>query len=397
MNAPRLVRTLCALALVLATSCTPTEKTKDVADAAQRRALLSNLAEHVVAKSYAAFRAEAEELSAAASKYATSLSESDRAAVRSAFSAAMLAWERAEVLQWGPAAPTIGKTPGAQSLRQQIYAWDQINHCGVDQALVAKSYETSFGDISATARGLGALELLLFDESTESGCTKANVIITSGDWQKLIDSDLAQRRAAFAKAAASDLVARAKELEQAFDGYRAELARAGDGSKLFEVTQDALNPLTDALFYIEKEVKDIKLALPLGLTERCMGAACYATVELRRSRLSTAAILANLEAFRDVFRGLPPGGERGGEMHGLKDLLLSVSDDALANEMDRQIDQSITAVKAIDGPLDEVLARGDKTPMQAYMVIQELSTNLKGELVARLKLRLPMSSASDND
>lgn len=383
--------------VLLASGCSETKKASDVPDAAARRVLFQNLAERVIAPTYAEFTKVTGELSTACASYAKSQSPDDLKGAQAAFVKAMLVWERAEVFQVGPSATQSDATPGGQGLRQEIYAWNTVSQCGISRALVAKTYgtEASLAALYPDARGLGALEILLFDASDDSGCAKTNDVITSGDWDKLVAGDIAKRRSDYAAAAAKDLVSRAKTLEQAFKDFIPELSKAGDGGKLFDVTQDALNAISDALFYVDTETKDMKLAIPLGLTEKCTGAACLTTVEHPYAKISARSIQANLEAFRDLFRGLPPK-SRGDAMWGLKDLLLSVSADALASDMDKLLDASIAAIGKVES-LEVALEKGEPEPMQAYMQIQSLTDRLKTDFIAVLSLRPPMNAAGDND
>ncbi len=386
------------LVLCSATSCTEQDKAfKDVPDAAARRELFKNLADRVIAPTYADFTKAAGVLAKATSAYAGSVSEADLEAAQAGFAGAMLIWQRAEVFQVGPSASVTNSAPGAQGLRQEIYAWATVSRCGISRALVDKSYAEpkAFAELSQSVRGLGTLEILLFDDSTDSGCAKTNSIVSSGAWDKLGTAELAKRRALYAKSAAADLVSRATNLEKAWRSFTAELASAGNGSELFEGTQDALNALTDALFYIDTETKDMKLARPLGIDGSCAGATCLALVEHPYAKISKASILANLEAFRDVFRGLPPA-SRGTAMWGLKDLLLSISADKLAKNMDARIDSTLAALADIES-LETALEMSDAKPMRAYIELQTLTDLLKTQFIAVLSLKAPMSASGDND
>ena len=62
------------------------------------------------------------------------------------------------------------------------------------------------------------------------------------------------------------------------------------------------------MFYVEVEVKDMKLAEPLGLS-MCTTETCPELVELRFSHRSLEAIRSNLRSFRRVFLGADPGME----------------------------------------------------------------------------------------
>jgi len=386
------------LVLCATSACTKEDKAlTDVPDAAARRVLFKNLVERVVAPTYADFTKAASALAKATAGHASSKTPGDLEAARKAFVDAMLIWERAEVFQVGPSASVTNSAPGSQGLRQEIYAWNTVNRCGISRALVEKVYadDKAFADLYPNARGLGALEILLFDDSSDSGCAKTNSIISSGAWDKLSAAELAERRADYAKSAAADVVSRAKELETSFRTFTTELVKAGDGGELFAGTNDALNALTDALFYLDTETKDMKLAKPLGMDGTCEGKACLPFVEHPYAKMSRPSIQANVEAFRDVFRGLPPA-KRGKAMWGLKDLLLSISADKLAKDMDLRIDSTLSALAKVES-LEKAIEAGDAAPTKAYMELQTLTDLLKTQFIAVLSLQAPMSAAGDND
>ncbi len=392
-----------ALTTLLLGGCSKTKSEPKEQNAAGRRVLLRNLGEQVFLPSLTRFTAEATSLSKASTAYAGSLSEEDRSAVQNAWQAAMAAWERVEVLLVGPAR-NVGSAPGGLGLRQEIYSWPDTNACGIDRVLVDKSYGDSAALLEATypsVRGLATLERLLFQTSTESACPATNSIITSGDWATLVEGELAQRRADYASALAKLVLSNAKKLEGAWKSdFLEQLATAGDGSKLFKTTQDALNAVSDGLFYLDTETKDMKLANPLGITMICTEKRCPAQVEHVLAKVSKESIIENLEAFRDVYRGLPPGGTRGAQMWGFKDLLLSISADDVAADMDKLLDKALSETQAIEGTLEEALAANDAQAKQAdkaYIAVQDLCDRLKTDFIAKLALKLPMSAAGDND
>lgn len=125
-----LVALLGLLLVLSAGACTEANKASDVPDAAARRVLFQNLAERVIAPTYADFTKRASDLASACSSYATSQSAPDLITAQTAFAAAMLVWQRAEVFQIGPSAVKSTSTPGGQGLRKEIYAWNTTNRCG---------------------------------------------------------------------------------------------------------------------------------------------------------------------------------------------------------------------------------------------------------------------------
>ena len=132
--------------------------------------------------------------------------------------------------------------------------------------------------------GLDASEYLLFETGTDNACPPQASINSQGLWDELSEADLTQSRVAYSLALASNVLSRADELHAAWaideGNFVADFANAGLGSSVYSTSQEALNDLSDALFYIEKVVKDYKLARPAGILG-CSQITCPENVESR--------------------------------------------------------------------------------------------------------------------
>jgi predicted lipoprotein len=366
------------------------------------------MATRVIAATYEAFSEKASTLKQATDAYAADVTPQHLSDAQAAFKAAMSVWQRAEVFQVGPAARVGSAAPGGAGMREDIYFWPLAYPCGVDVALVDESYADGAKFIDASypsVLGLAALERLLFPGENDSACPSDNRIITSGAWEELVTADIDGRRSVYAKLLAAELEGHAKALQKAFGTFIKELASAGKGSKLFDTTQDALNAVSDAMFYLDTETKDMKLAEPLGITMVCEEKRCLSELELPRSLQSKQAVLSNLQAFRDLFLGLPPK-DRGDQMWGFADLLVSVSQDKLAAKMTKLVDKAIAEIEKVEPNLEEVVESDATEPAssarstqadRAYAALQDLTTVLKTEFISALSLKLPAVAASDND
>src|SRR6185369_12075839 len=115
-------------------------------------------------------------------------------------------------------------------------------------------------------RGLWAVEYLAFYAGSDNACGSLSPINANGTWAALSPNDLAQRKADYALAATEEITKHASAIVTAWDpaqgNFDAELRNAGSGSKTYATNQDALNVMSNALFYIEKEVKDWKIGRP---------------------------------------------------------------------------------------------------------------------------------------
>jgi uncharacterized protein len=314
------------------------------------------------------------------------------AAARAAWWAAMATWQRAEVMQIGPAAPAATAVAGAD-LRDPIYSWPTINPCRVDQETArARFADPGYFDAAlVNVRGLDALEHLLY-AGPANACPPQVDINADGTWAALGAVGVRALRAEHAAALAGQLDADVDRLRDAWaptgGDFSALLALAGEPASPYSGRQQALNAVYDALFYLETRTKDRKIALPLGVRD-CTGAACAEQVESAPSGASIAWIEANLHGFSELFHG---GGDTG-----MADLLVTLGHGALVERIDRNLDAAIAAAAAHDGRLDDLI-REDRAAAQAlHDAIKLLTDDVKGDLATVLALQIPSEAAGDND
>jgi uncharacterized protein len=259
------------------------------------------------------FQPKAEALKVAAAALRDAPDATKLQAARAAFHDAMDVWQVAEVMQVGPAAPR--SSPGGAEIRDNIHAFPLSNRCAIEEQIVNKGYESaSFSTSLVTRRGFLALEYLLFYEGEATACGPNSAIVSQGTWAALSTDERAARKRAYAAVVAADVSTRAQALVTAWapegGNFQKTLATAGAGNPVFPTTQVALNSLSDALFYVEREVKDQKLARPLGLRD-CAADTCPDLLEslpAHRGRLRTGL-------FRAGLRRRAGGGGRGGGGH----------------------------------------------------------------------------------
>jgi predicted lipoprotein len=386
----------CSAAAVV--GCTKLTHMQDVADAPARRVLLKNLSEQVILPVYEDFADKAAQLQTALQDHVDVHTDSTRFQAQAVLRAALLAWEQAEVYQIGPAAEISSFNPGSAGLRSEIYAWDNDDPCVVDRGLIQKLYESDdfAKGVYFYGRGLGAIERLLFDLSTNTACAATDKIATPDAWQELVDGDLEDRRARYALRCAEIISDRAQTLVSAFrDDFMPELVNAGAGSRTFASTQEALNTVTNALFYVDVEVRDLKVGWPIGHSMECMDKPC--STEVAFGGFSREAILANLDALEAVFVGAPPDDARGDAMWGLSDLLRSVQAGSTADEIEGLIDAAQAAVKGLGERFDDTPRDPSVHGAAAFDALQALSDGLKTEFLQKLGLNPPMRAAGDND
>ncbi|EYF01679.1 Hypothetical protein CAP_7884 [Chondromyces apiculatus DSM 436] len=319
-----------------------------------------------------------------------------RATAREAWGKMMDLWQQAELLRIGPAGPTA--LPQGQSLRDYVYSWPLTSRCLTEQTIVSKAYEaSSFAQTALiNVRGLAATEYLLFYEGADNACGASATINSAGTWAALGPAELAARKAAYAAVATADVVAKTRQLADAWapdeGNFGAALANAGESGSPFSSAQMALNAVSDGMFYVEREVKDLKIGRPLGLYE-CATDTCPEAVESRYARVAIRHARNNLAGFRRIFAGCDEG-----DQVGFDDLLTASGSGALAERMRADVDAAITAAEGFSDPdLIGALA-SDRAQVEAlHASVKKITDALKTEFVSVLDLEIPQVVEGDND
>ncbi|TDP72202.1 imelysin family protein [Bradymonas sediminis] len=371
---------------------------EDPKAAEARRDVLANLGENVIFATYVEFEQKVQVLQTKTDAYAASLDSADHEAAKVAWSDAMQVWQRAEMFQVGPAG-AMGAAVAGEDLRDQIYSWPLTNGCRVDQEVVEKDYAdpTAFASEAINVRGLDALEYLLFNAGTENACTPQSTINTDGSWSALDESELTKRRAEYAHTLAIDLNRSATTLREMWDpqegNFLAEFSTAGAGSKTFMTSQEALNAVSDAMFYLDKEVKDMKLARPAGLSE-CVDDVCPDKRESPWADQSLDHVRQNLVAFQLLFSG---GDANDPDAPGFDDLIRGMGVEQLADDMNTRIAAALAAIDAVEGTMVEALADDPQSVVDVFDATKAITDLYKSQFFDVLDLEVPNRGEGDND
>ncbi|MGM0555388.1 MAG: imelysin family protein [Myxococcota bacterium] len=371
---------------------------EDPEAAEARRDVLANLGEDVILEAYVDFEAQAKALETAADAYADSLDPADRQQAQQAWRDAMQVWQRAEMFQVGPAGP-MGAVVGGEDMRDQIYSWPITNACRVDQEIVEQNYTDAdtFSSEPINVRGLDTLEYLLFYEGTDNACAPNSSINTDGSWSALDQAEIERRRAEYAHTVAIDLSNRATDLREAWDSeggdFLGELSTAGAASETYQTSQEALNAISDALFYLDKEVKDMKLARPTGLSD-CVEDVCPEKRESLWANRSLEHVRQNLIGFQQLYLG---GAADDPDALGFDDLLRGMGADTLADDMSARIEDAIAAADAVDGTMVEALENDPESVVAVYEASKAITDLIKSQFFDVLDLEVPQRGEGDND
>jgi predicted lipoprotein len=389
LTMPRRGSLTIASALAL-TSCSDATRGPEESHSPETVAVQAALIEHTAAwvgAAYDDFDAAVVTLVEATGAYADGLEDVDRVAAQDAWLQAAGEWQRAEAALLGPAA-AMGSSVGGEDLRDAIYSWPVVNSCRVDQETVTLGFSEGLASLPVNVRGLDGLEYLLFIEGRGNACEPNSAINRDGDWLALAEGEIAQRRADYASAAALDVQASSMALVAAWAEFAVELRAAGESSALFARQREAINAISDALFYIDTDVKDMKVAVPAGLTD-CPETTCPERLESSLSKASLAHVRANVAAFLELF------GET--DSVGFYALLAHHGVDTLGSDIAAATQEALALLDGLEGTFVSTLEREPERVVEIYNAIKVVTDLLKTEFVSVLDLDLPDRAAGDND
>lgn len=368
------------------------------------QALVNNLAENIMLPAVQSFAVEVASLESAIGGYCAALGTgaetTTRDAARTAWSDAMAVWQQVEVMQVGPLIDNTG------ALKEELYFWttqyspDQ-RACQYDQEVVTaeNTADYDFDVRSVRRRGMAALEHLLFNDNLDHTCP--DIVTLMSDWNSRTPESRREARCGFAKIVVGRVHAKADELETKWtdvNGYLHQVKNPGTGGR-FSSVQRVVNEFSDALFYLEKETNDIKLAEPPGIKANVcgdVGTACPKAVESWFAAETKSHITENMLAFQKLFLGEAPGDANA---PGFSDFIVALGETTVAETMEADIEASLAAVDAISVSVQAAVADpvNIDTVTNAYNVAKNLTRQLKNQFVAILGLSIPDTAAGDND
>lgn len=355
-----------------------------------RGEVLASLGENVVLPLTRDFVARATELESALTSAATGEGVSEEA--RAAWEEAMNVWQQLEVMQFGPAGSRASGVMGGQGLRDRIYSWPETSLCQVDRQTAGDAHDDPdrLAEIPGAALGLEAIEYALFNEDSGNACSALDPLNDQGIWNTLNVPQLRlEHAAALATLVRADAIALRDAWEPERGDFLSEVTAPGGSGAIYSSAQEGLNAVSDAMFYVDKEVKDMKVGQPTGLTA-CPSEPCR--FESRWASRSREHLLGNLRGFRALFVG---GADT--DALGFDDLLADVGATDVAQDMVTDIDAAIERVEALPGPLPEVVASDFATLERAHDALIVLADRFEAEVLSALDLEIPNRAAGDND
>jgi hypothetical protein len=386
-------RFACAITCLLGCS-SPAAKPDAIADHFDRNALLAHLGEHVLLPIQAAFEARATALPAAITAHCDALDAGTPGqtleAARAAWRDAIDAWERSEAVLVGPAAMDN------KALRDRIYAWPLLAPCDVDKDVASRWANPASYDLATKLqrqRSLLAIEYLLFPQTDMHSCA-----VAPPGWD-VLGANLPRARCRLAEVLATDVAAAAVTLHAAWradaGNYVGELARAGMGSSISSA-HAGINLVSDSFFYIDRMVKDMKLAEAAGIAVNACGTVqepCVREVEHRFADRATAAIRINLTTLREAITGTTATADG----PGFDDFLIEIGQPEVAAGMTAQLDDAIAKANALPESFLGALSTDYAAIVDTHTAVKLFTNDLKSQFLTLLALDIPDDVASDND
>ena len=210
---------------------------------------------------------------------------------------------------------------------------------------------------------------------------------------------MGRARCRLAEAIALDVAAQAELLETAWraDGgnFVGELANAGTSSSSIASAQEGINRISDAMFYTDKMIKDMKLGETSGITINVCGTVgepCLREVEHPISDRATFAIRANLAALREGFTG-----SAAVDGPGFDDFLIGVGHPEVAQAMTADLDAAIADAAALPDSFLTALASDYPQIVTTHAAVKQITDDLKTQFLTLLNLEIPDDVATDND
>ena len=366
--------------------------------------MLVNLTDNVLTPTFEAFAAQSQQQRQAIADYCglvessatAALIAESRTAAQASWRTTMDSWQQVEVMQVGPLSADFN------ALRNHVYSWPVTNSCSVDQDVVFFREGNINGtpyDISRrtdTRRGLDSLEYLLFNDNLGHSCSSNSGVIAN--WNAQDDASRLRDRCRFAVEVAKDVVNSGESLInqwQGANGGAATFKTAGSAGNAFESAHAAVNAISDAMFYIDSQTKDAKLAKPLGIAgSGCGNDSCLDAVESPLSQHSLANVINNLKALEKLYLGRNAEGD---SALGFYHFMVDLDDKAGADQMAADITAAIAAAEAMNTSLLNTLKSDPDQVSTLHAAVKRITDQMKTNYITLLSLELPATSAGDND
>ena len=296
-------------------------------------------------------------------------------------------------------------------LRYKLYSFSltRTNTCSIDKEIV-KLYENpnSTFKVSFNKIGLDALEYLYYSPATPS-CKRPRGNMSA--WSNLPVIERKLTKCLYTQKATKHLLKLSKNLRNSWHPNFGNLTKKITEENLFGNIDQTINRFSNSLFYLDKDLKDFKLSMPLGLNEDCSTPTCPNSVEHTETNFSFDALYFNVLGFKAILNGKDYMNDRSIDGFGFDDYLLTVNASELKNRINSNIDLSLEGLNRLRGEdFKDIVKNLNKEKCLAttrtnrivevcaiYKDIKSISDDLKNDFLVYLALKAPRQAQGDND
>ena len=336
-----------------------------------RAALLAHVGDGIVLPAYTTLQQKVDALDASVAAFAADPSEGTLDAVQDRLKAVRLAWQDANLFQFGPAE--------SAALRASLNTFP-ADEARIEANVASGSYVLGTVDNRA-AVGFPAIAYLVHG----LGATDAEVLAA------YTESADAANRLAYLR----DNVAFVRDaVDATVEGWAAD---GGDYLGTFLSTANAGTDVGSSLgmvinafvLHYERFTRDGKIGIPAGV--RSAGVPRPTSTEAYYGGYSAELAVANLRAAKRLFLGASLSGADG---VGLDDYLRALDAEPLAAEIAAEFDEAIAALEVLDDPLAEQIERDNAPVLAAFQEMQDVIVLLKADMTSVLGVTITFQ---DND
>lgn len=340
--------------------------------------------------------------------------ENSRLVLREKWHKSMDLYHQWEMMNYGPSNPEDSPIGGL------VYSYDQEVKCSLDRELVKISRSGRLPNFAGTVenkniRGLDSLGPLFFSDPDKSRCARPRGAIQAWFSSPLIERE--KGTCLYMNHVMEDVMKQTGELKKFWDKdqnyYPLKMVSGVLGSEI-----QVINKVSQALFYLDTEHKDRRLAWPLGIEVMVGGKkdSCKKNCGQKTQHLYSDSALRSLKnsllGFKHLFMGITHKEKTDG--FGIDDLLRQRGHESVAQSMQVQIEDILSYIESLkqkkssfrvlvestsQGTCENSNANDTNNPGCAlYWKVKGLNDSLKGEyLLALNDLNAPRSAQGDGD
>ena len=336
-----------------------------------RKALFENYATHYIIPVYQSLNTELDALQQAAASFAASPDVSKLNALRANWYTAYLTWQKADMLEFGPAE--------TQSLRSFLNIYP-VTTTKVEQNITNGSYNLeTFNNYDA--QGFPALDYLIHGLAADDAAiivyytTEAN----------------AQARLTYLEAVIAKMKEKVAAVYAGWQSYQSDFINA-TGTDV----EGSLSKMVNAfVLYYERFLRSGKIGYPVGaMTAQPLPTHCEAYYAPEKGKALAEEALKSVITF---YEGRSFDGSQSGE--GMKTYLAAIGtkDDAgtlMAEVISNELNAALTALNGVNGTLKDGVVNNRSQILGVYDLLQKAVASLKVDMVSAFGISI---TYVDND